>query len=150
MAPEIGALLPILMVVSVMPTDCPSAVVAADVADVVDLVVARIAHGHSEHFVIGLGVIDHVEDSHGAHFDHAAGEARMGHHHQDVDRIAVVGDGAGNEAVIAGIVHGRIEGAVQAEDAELDIVFALVTAALGDLDDHADRFRSVRPRVNIG
>ena len=66
-----------------------------------NLVIARIAHRHGEHLVIGLGVIDHIEDSHGTHFDHAAGEAGVGHQDQNIDRIAVVGDGAGDEAVIA-------------------------------------------------
>jgi hypothetical protein len=73
----------------------------------------------------------------------------MRHHYQNVDGIAVVGRGAGDEAVVPRVVHRRIKRAVQAEHAELDIVLALIAAALRDFDDHANGFRRVRPGIDI-
>ena len=77
------------------------------------------------------------------------GEARLIDEHEDIERVAIFGQGAGHEAVIAGVVHGGIEGAVEAEDAQFAVVLVFVGRVLRDLDDHANNFGAVRPRIHI-
>ena len=68
----------------------------------------------------------------------------IGHQDEHVERIAVVAQGAGEEAVVAGVVHGAVEHAVEAEDAELLVELVLVALVGRDLDDGGDDLRRVR------
>ncbi len=47
---------------------------------------------------------------------------------EDVERVAVVAEGAGDEAVVAGVVDGRVEVAVEPEDVQVLVVLVLVDA----------------------
>ena len=62
-----------------------------------------------------------------------------------VEGISIVGQGAGDEAVVAGIVDGRVEIAVETEDVEFLVVLVLVAALVGDLDDGVDDLGAVGP-----
>ena len=68
----------------------------------------------------------------------AAGEDRDRHQHEHVERIAVVAQRAGQEAVVAGIVDRAVEHAVEPEDAELLVELVLVALVGRDLDDGRD------------
>ncbi len=64
---------------------------------------------------------------------------------QDVARIAVIGQGVGDEAVIAGIVHRRIEEAVDEQRARILVHLVLHRhTALRNLDDGVNVPRCVR------
>ena len=55
--------------------------------------------------------------------------------HQHVQRIAVVAVGAGNEAVVGGVVGGGVEHPVQDDKPGFLIQLVLLLAALGNLND---------------
>ena len=63
------------------------------------------------------------------------GEAGRINQHQDVERIAVVAQGTGDESVITGIVNRRVEIAVEAKDVQRFVVFVFVSLPSGNLDD---------------
>ncbi len=117
--------------------------VGEDLVHGVDLVVAGVAGGDGEDFLVFLVGVDHVEDADGADFDEDAGEAGLLDEDEAVEGIVVVGEGAGDEAVVAGVMEGGIEGAVEAEDAQVAVVLVLIRRVLGDFDDHSDDFRRV-------
>src|SRR6185437_16795948 len=88
------------------------------VFDAGDLVVEGIVFLDGEDFLVRLGTVNHAQEADGADFDETAAEGRFFGDGEDVERVAIFAERAGNEAVVAGIVHRRIEEAVEAENAE--------------------------------
>ena len=120
-----------------------------EVLDGGDLIVERIVFLNGENFLIGLGTVNHAQEADGADFDETAAEGRFFGDGEDVERVAIFAERAGNEAVVAGIVHRRIEEAVEAENAEGLVVFILVARVFGDFDNHADDFGRARAGVDF-
>src|ERR1017187_6477859 len=120
-------------------------IVREHLVDGVDLVEARIVIGYGQNLLVRLVLVHHDQDPQRTHQHEDSGIARLVDQRQDVERIAVFRQRPGNEAVVAGVVYGRIEGAVQAEHAERAIVFVLVGGALRDFHNHADNLGSRRP-----
>ena len=58
--------------------------------------------------------------------------------HQRVERVAVVAEGARDEAVVGGIVHGAVEYAVEPQQAGLLVQLVLVLAAHRNFDDDGE------------
>ena len=67
------------------------------------------------------------------------GKVGVGDEHECVERVAVAGQGVGDEAVVRRIGGGGEEAAVQPDHVLLVVVLVLVAAAGGDLDHHVDR-----------
>ena len=84
-------------------------------------------------------LVAHGEHAEDPHPHHAAGERGVGDQHQRVERVAVAGQGVGDEAVVRRVGGGGEEAAVQPDDMLLVVVLVLVAAARGDLDHHVDR-----------
>ncbi len=76
--------------------------------DGVNALKARIAVGYGEDLLIALGVIEHLQHADRPCFHHAAGKARLVYQDDDVEGIAILGERTGDEAVVAGVVKGRI------------------------------------------
>ena len=74
--------------------------------DGMDAVVARVARRDSQDLLIVFLAIDHVQQTDWPRLHHASGEAWLIDQNHNVQRIAVVGQGARDETVIAGVVHG--------------------------------------------
>ena len=110
-------------------------VVLRDVVQLVEPVGIGIAQRDRQHLLVGRAAVHQVEQPDGPGVDQTAGEDRDGHEHQDVQRIAVVAERAGQKAVVAGIVHGAVEHPVQPEHAELLVELVLVPLVGRDLDD---------------
>mgnify|MGYP003329344589 CR=1 FL=1 len=62
-----------------------------DLIDGVNFLIAGAADRHGEYLLVALRGIHHVEYAQWAYFDHAASEARLRHHSQYVEWIAIVG-----------------------------------------------------------
>ena len=99
--------------------------------------------GTASTFSSADAAVHQVEQPDRTRVHEAAGEHRDRHQHQDVERIAVVAQGAGQEPVVAGIVDRAVEHAVEPEDAELLVELVLVALVGGDLDDRGDLGRRV-------
>jgi hypothetical protein len=89
--------------------------------------------------VILLAGVDHGHEPNGAGVDD--GERHHGFlaEHQHIERIVVFGQRLRDEAVVRRIVNGRIEDAIELDQAAGFIQFVLHTGAEGDLD-HAIEF----------
>src|SRR5215210_5036125 len=70
--------------------------------------------------------------------DQATGEYRDGHQDEHVEWIAVVTERARKEAIVARIVDGTVQDAVEPEDAELLVELVFVALVGRDLDDGGD------------
>ena len=97
-----------------------------------------VAERDGEDLLVGLAAVDEVEEADGTGLDEASGEGRDRAQHEDVERVAVIAQGAGDEAVVTGIVDGAVEHAVEAEHADLLVELVLVALVGGNLDDRGD------------
>ncbi len=62
------------------------------------------------------------------------GKGWLADHHEDVQRIAVIGQRTVQESVIAGVVHARVQDPVEDEPMSEVVVLVLVAAPARDLD----------------
>lgn len=116
-----------------------------NVVEVLDVRPARILVRHREHLVVAAGLVGHVEHADRAHLDADAGEERVLEQHERVERIAVVGEGVLEEAVIDGVDEPGEEHAVEEDASGLVIDLVLVPAPARDLDDGIVRTHVVTP-----
>ena len=85
----------------------------------------------------------------GRHLDQAAREGRLVEQDQRVERVAVLGQGVGDEPVVGRVERGREEPPVQSDHVALVVVLVLVAAPPGDLDDDVDgAVRAHGPRLS--
>ena len=119
--------------------------VGIDLGEVPDVLVAGVVLADAEDFFVAEALVEHLEDSDGADLHDAAGEAGSVDQDEAVEGVAVVTEGAGNEAVVAGVVDGRVEVAVETEDVELFVVLVFVDTLIGNLDDCVDDLGAVGP-----
>jgi len=118
--------------------------VRIDLGDIVDVLVPGVSLADAEDLLIPQALVEHLEYADGAYLHHAAGEAGRIDKHQAVERVAVVAEGGGEEAVVAGVVDGRVEIAVETEDVQLLVVLVLVDSLVRNLDDGVDDLRALR------
>ena len=113
--------------------------VLGHVVDVVGAVPLGVVLEDADQLGVHALLVAHGEHAEDAHPHHAAGEGGIGHQHQRVERVAVAGQGVGDEAVVRRIGGGGEEAAVQPDHVLLVVVLVLVAAPGGDLDHHVDR-----------
>ncbi len=116
-----------------------------DLGEVPDVFVAGVVLANAEDLLVAEALVEHFEDADGTDLHDTAGEAGGVDEDEAVEGVAVVGEGAGDEAVVAGVVDGGVEVAVEAEDVELFVVLVFVDTLVGDLDDCVDDLGAVRP-----
>ncbi len=112
--------------------------VLGDVVDVVGVVPLGVVLEHADQLGVDPLLVAHGEHAEDAHPHHAAREGRVGDQHQRVERVAVAGQGLGDEAVVRRIGGGGEEAAVQPDHVLLVVVLVLVAAPGGDLDHDLD------------
>ncbi|KPJ80768.1 MAG: hypothetical protein AMJ58_07635 [Gammaproteobacteria bacterium SG8_30] len=99
-------------------------------------------HGHD--LLVGTGLVLHEQRA-----DRPAADDGPGHHRHLADDdhvhgVAVLGQRVRHEAVVAGVVHRRVQEAVDAQDARLLVELVLHRhAPLRDLDQDVDVARRV-------
>jgi hypothetical protein len=119
--------------------------VGVDFGEVPDVLVARVVFADAEDLLVSEALVEHLQNADGADLHDAAGKAGSVDEDKDVEGVAVVGEGAGDEAVVSGIVDGGVEIAVETEDVEFLVILVLVAALVGDFDDNVDDLGAVRP-----
>ena len=83
-------------------------------------------------------LVAHEKDAEDPGPDDAAREGGVRHQHQRVERVPVLRQGVGHEAIVGRIRRGREQPAVEADDVILVVVLVLVATAGGDFDHHVD------------
>ena len=119
--------------------------VGVDLGEVPDVLVARVVFADAEDFLVAEALVKHLKHADGADLHDAAGKAGGVDEDEAVDGVAVVGEGAGDEAVVAWIVDGGVEVAVETKDVEFLVVLVFVDALVGDLDDSVDDLGGLLP-----
>src|SRR5256886_16473715 len=69
--------------------------------------------------------------------------------HKHVERVAVLAVGLREEAVVRRVVHGRVQHAVQPQQARALVELVLHLRALGDLDDRAEVMLDVVAQLDV-
>jgi hypothetical protein len=100
---------------------------------------ARIGGRDAKDLFIYLVFILNEEDTDRPNVNAAAGESGLFHEDEHVKRIAVGGERAGNEPVVAGIMHRGKEDAIQTDESRGRVVLILVPAAARDFYDRVHR-----------
>jgi len=119
--------------------------VGIDLGEVPNVFVAGIVLADAENLLVAEALVEHLEDADGTNLHDAAGEAGGVDEDEAVERVAVVAEGAGDEAIVAGIVDGGVEIAVETEDVEIFVVLVFVDTLVGNLDDCVDDLGAVSP-----
>jgi hypothetical protein len=109
------------------------------VIEVPHLVPARIAQGDADDLGIRALLVFHPEDPDRPGADPAPGEDRLLEQHQDIQRVAVLGQRVRNEAVVGRVDGRREQPPVQVQHMAFVIELVLVPAAPRHLDDDLDR-----------
>jgi hypothetical protein len=115
--------------------------VGINLREIPDILIARIALSNTEHLLIALTLIGHLEQADGTYFHHAARKAGSVHQDECIERIAIVAQRRRDKAIVSGVMHRRIEVSVQPEDMEFLVVLVLVDSLEWNLDDGIDHFR---------
>jgi hypothetical protein len=114
--------------------------VGVNVGVVPDVIVAGVIFADGEDFFVEDTLVEHLEKADGADFLDASGKAGARDKDEHIEGVAVVAEGGGNEAVVAGVVDGGVEVAVELEDVQLLVVLVFLGAVLGDFNDRAKDF----------
>src|SRR6202171_1252008 len=118
------------------------------------LMVIRVVAGHGNDLVVGLAAIEHLEHAKRPAVDLTSRKRGLIDADEDVQRIAVLMQGARNEPVVAGIVHGGVQNTVEPDQPRLLVQLVFVAAATGYLDERGHQLgrmnsrRQVVPRVD--
>src|SRR2546423_50103 len=111
--------------------------------------VVGIVAGHPENLVVGLATIEHLEHPERPAVDLTSRKGRLVDVDEDVERVAILVQCARNEAVIARIVHRRIQHPVESNHPTRLIQLVFVAASGRNLDDRGDVVRRMDPRRQL-
>ena len=123
--------------------------VGGQLADIVVAVVGGILEGDGDDLFIQLALIQHGNDADGIAAHQTQGLDHLAAKHQHVQRVVVVRIGAGNQAVVGGIVGGGVQDAVQNQGTRFLVQLVFFLAALFDLDDGDKVLRRDAGRGNV-
>jgi hypothetical protein len=119
--------------------------VGVNLGEVPDVFIARIVLADTQDFLVAQTLVEHFQDADRTNFHDTAGKAGSVYEDEDVEGVAVIGEGAGDKAIVSRIVDGRIEIAVETENVVFLVILVLVAALIGNLDDSVDDLGAVRP-----
>jgi len=119
------------------------------IVDVANRLEAGIPVHHGQYLLVRLLLVHHLEHADRAHGEQDARETGLVYQREDIERISILGQGAGYKAIVPGIVHGGIERAIQSEHAEMIVVFVFVAGIPRDLNDHTDDRGRLRAGLQI-
>ena len=93
------------------------------------VIISGIAVHHSNQLIIQLSSVNHVQITQYAGGDDTTGEGRIGADHQNIQRVAIGGEGMLNNTVLGRVDHGGIQHTVQLDAAGFFIQFVFVFGA---------------------
>ena len=104
----------------------------------------------TEQLGIAAGIVFHHHHADRPHPADAAGHERRARHHQRVDRVAIIGEGVRNKAVVGRIPHRGVENAVDEQRARRLVEFIFDRFAAKRAFDHdIDIVRGVHADGNL-
>src|SRR6266540_1563369 len=109
------------------------------IGDVEVFLIKRIIARNRENLVVGLATVAHLQHAERTAVDETAGECRLVHEHEYVERVAVLVQRPWNETVLAGIMDRGIQHPIQTDQPRFLVELVLVLAAGGNLHHRRDR-----------
>src|SRR5690606_33644527 len=104
--------------------------------------------GNGQNFGIFAGFVAHFQDADWAAADDRARLDRLWKQHQHVSSIAVTTQSVRNVAIVAGVIHGGTDEAIDKQGLAVFIDFVFDGAVHGDFDHHVNIIRQVLTRWN--
>ncbi len=111
-----------------------------DVIDVNRIPPTGLAVVNTQNLGVAASVIGHPHHADWADMNPASREGWVLGEHQDIERVAVLRECVGDEAVLGGVGGGGEESAIEADSASLVVDLVLISAATGDFGDDIDGF----------
>ena len=109
--------------------------VLGELFDVGDSLVHGVLGEDAEDLVVDIAGVDHLHDSDGPALGEGSGDDGFAADDEDVERVAVEGDGPGDESVVPGVSGGGGEDPVNGDEAGLLVHFVFHLASFADLDE---------------
>jgi len=82
---------------------------ARQLFQVIVMVDAGVVGRHRDDLVVGVAAVHHLHDAHYLGLHQAEGLYRQGSNDEDVERVLVVSIGLWDEAIIHGVIEGRVD-----------------------------------------
>ena len=101
-------------------------------------VVGGIAEGDRDDLLIGTAVVQHLDGTDGVAAHQRAGMQGLGAQYQYVQRVVVIGVGAGDHTVVGRVVGSSVEYTVKANDTRLFVKLVLAGRAFGNFNDSCE------------
>ena len=111
-----------------------------DVIDINRIAPSGFAVVNTQNLGVAASVIGHPHHADGADMNPAPREGGVLGEYKDIERVAVLRERVGDEAVLGGVRGGGEEAAIEADSASFVVDLVLVSAASGDFDDDIDGF----------
>ncbi len=102
------------------------------------MLLTRVLERHAQDLVVAAHLVLHPVHADCAAPDEAARERRLLHQHERVQRVAVLAQGALDEAVVRRVLSRGEERAVQPDATGLVVHLVLVAVTLGDLNRNVE------------
>src|SRR5215203_886210 len=101
---------------------------------VLEIPVLRVVEVDTNDLLVVLALVHHVHHPYRAHPHDTQGLDGLLHHHEQVEGVVVVAQGARDKAVVGGVDHGGVQNAVYLQEPRVLIQLVLDLRAFGDLD----------------
>ena len=108
----------------------------------VNVTESRIACGVGQNLLVRHPLVQHFENANRTDGTNAAWKSSRIRQDQNVERVAILGKGLGDETVVSWIMNGRMEVSVQPEDMKLLVILIFAGALERNLDYGSDNFRN--------
>src|SRR6187402_163368 len=109
----------------------------------VNVEITGIRASHRQNLLVTFAVVDHIHQANRSDGLNATRETGCVHEHEDVQRIAVIPQRRGNKAIVAWIMHRRIQVPVQPENKQLLVIPKLRHAIEWNPDHYVYFMRSL-------
>lgn len=107
--------------------------VAGKLGDIRIALERGIAEADGDYLFVGTAAVVHVDNADRRALNERHRENGFAREHENVESVAVVGEGERNKAVVGGIDRGRIQNSVQTQHSRGLVYFVLGLTALGNL-----------------
>ena len=95
---------------------------------------------HTQNLGVATSIIGHPHHADGANMNPASREGGVLGEYEDIERVAILRERVGDEAVLGGVGGGGEEAAIETDSASFVVDLVLISAASGDFDDDIDGF----------
>jgi hypothetical protein len=117
--------------------------------DFIDIRDLGVIEADREDFVIGFAAVDHDHETNGLSANDGEGDDAFFAEYEDIEGVAIFGEGAGYEAVVCGVVDGGVEHAIKSEESSGFVELVFDSGAAGNLNDGKELVGNTWSRFDV-